>query len=444
MAGPRPSIAVIGGGITGLACAYEIRRAGRADVTLYEKSGGLGGHCAGLDLAGTPCDRFYHVILPGDTATIAWIEELGLAANLVWSRAGSGFFGEGRLVPLETSLDFLRFPFLSLADKVRLARGIRKAARIRDPRGPAAVSSERWLQDLFGARIAGKIWNPLMRSKWGDAAPRISAAFIWASIRRLRGARRGPSGRERLGGLRPGIHVLVQAAERRLRESGVRILTGHPVLSIEPGERGGGRIRTSAGTAAYDAVLAAVAGPELQALLPSGAEPKRRPVEYLGIVAVVLALKKSLSPYYVINLLDGSLPFTGIIETTRVLPPGDFQGHSLVYLPKYTTADDPLNGLADDDVAERFLAGLARVFPGFKAAEVVERRVVRGAYAQPLQAPGDPLPDADFRTGRPGLYAANTAMITRSLHNVDADIRLARAAARMVVDALSAKESGHA
>ena len=444
MAGARPSIAVIGGGVMGLAAAFELSRAGRFDVTLYEREERLGGHCAGRALAGTVCDRFYHVVLPGDTATIAWIEDLGLGPDLIWSRAGSGFYGEGRLVPLETSLDFLRFPFLSLTDKARLGRGILKAGRIKDPEGPAAVSTGVWLNDLFGRRITERIWNPLMRSKWGDAAPRISASFIWASIRRLRGARRGPAGRERMGALRPGIHALIAAAAERLGKSGVRIFTGRRVLSVGPGDAGRFRVRTASGEDEHTAVLATLPDPELQEVLPPKTAPAGRPAEYLGILAVVLALKTGLSPYYVINLLDGGLPFTGIIETTNVLSPDDFGGRSLVYLPKYLTVDDPLNGRSNDEVTGLFLTGLSKVFPGFSEEAVVDRRVVRAPYAQPLQAPGAAVPTPDFRTGIPGLYAANTTMITKSLHNIDADLRLAREAARAISGELSSREPDRA
>ncbi len=440
----RPSIAVIGGGVTGLAAAAELAGSGRFDVALYERNERVGGHCVGLRLDRMICDRFYHVVLPGDTATIGWIEELGLAAKLVWSKAGSGFFGDGRLVPLETALDFLRFPFLSLPDKVRLALGILRVSRIRDPAGPAAVSTEDWLNGLFGPRVTEKIWRPLLRSKWGDAAPRISAAFIWASIRRLRGARRGPAGRERLGALRPGIHALIEAAEGRLRESGARVRASCRVLGVERDDDGGLHVRTETGSNLYQAVLVTLAEPELRAILPAERTGSGRPTAYLGILAVVLALKKSLSPYYVINLLDEKLPFTGRIETTKVLSPADFGGRHLVYMPKYTTCSDPLNARSDDDVARLFLAGLARVFPGFREADIAELRVVRAPFAQPLRAPGDPLPAADFHTEIPGVYAANTSMIIRSLHNIDADIRLAREAARTIARETVAKESVHA
>ncbi len=95
-------------------------------------------------------------------------------------------------------------------------------------------------------------------------------------------------------------------------------------------------------------------------------------------------------------------------------------------------------------MAGLFLDGLTGVFPGFRKADVVERRVVRAPYAQPLQAPGIPLPAAEFHTEIPGLYAANTSMITRSLHNIDADIQLAREAARTIIRETAVKECIHA
>jgi len=229
-----------------------------------------------------------------------------------------------------------------------------------------------------------------------------------------------------------------------IAESGARVRASCRVLGVERDSGVGFRVRTETGIDFHQAVLVTLAEPELRLIFPAARTGSGRPTEYLGILAVVLALKESLSPYYVINLLDEKLPFTGIIETTNVLPAADFGGRHLVYIPKYTTSNDPLNGRSDDEVAGLFLAGLARVFPGFREADIVEWRVVRAPYAQPLQAPGDPLPSADFHTEIPGLYAANTSMITRNLHNIDADIRLAREAVRTILHEMAAPETVHA
>ena len=50
----------------------------------------------------------------------------------------------------------------------------------------------------------------------------------------------------------------------------------------------------------------------------------------------------ALSPYYVTNITEES-PFTGIIEMTNLIDKDiETSGLHLVYLPSYTTPDDPL------------------------------------------------------------------------------------------------------
>jgi protoporphyrinogen oxidase len=431
---PGPSIAVIGGGVTGLAAAETLRREGNASAVIYERDPALGGLSSGTQIGGLPCDRFYHVVLPSDRETRAWIEDLGLSDRLTWSAAGSGFFGRSRLVPLTGSADFLRFPFLSLPQKMRLGLGLLRAARITDPSGPAAVPARLWLERLFGAAVTKRIWMPLLRSKLGDAAPRASAAFIWASIRRLMSARHGAAGRESWGGLRGGVRGLIAAAETRLRGEGIAVRTACPVRSLESLADGRVALVSEAGRKIYDAVLLTIPGPQAARLLPAGAPGARfwSGVEYLGVEAVLVLLKRRLSPYYIINLLDESLPFTGIIEATNVLPPEEFAGRHLVYLPKYGPPAE--NRAGDEETKAAFLAGLKVVFPDLRDGDLLDVRLERAAQVQPLLPPGpvDPFPE-EARRPMPGVLVANTALITRSPNNLDAGLRLGREAARSVL-----------
>ncbi|MDD8026482.1 MAG: FAD-dependent oxidoreductase [Acidobacteriota bacterium] len=428
-ASPAFSIAVVGGGVTGLAAAETLRREG-ANVTVYERESRLGGLCSGTEIGGLPCDRFYHVVLPSDLETLAWIRGLGLEDRLVRSAAGSGFYGRGRLVPLATSADFLRFPFLSFPRKIQLGAGILRAALIADPSGPASTAAELWLKRRFGTVVTERIWMPLLRSKLGEAAPRASAAFIWASIRRLMAARRGPAGRESWNGLRGGMRSLMAAAESRLRSDGVAVRTGCAVRRLTPLADNKVRLETGDGVAIHDAVLLTVPGPETSRLLPAGSKGAEfwAGIEYLGVEAVLLLLTRRLSPYYIINLLDESLPFTGIIETTNVLPPEEFGGQHLVYLPKYGSA---LRGQAGEEATKTsFLAGLKSEFPDLRDDEILDVRIERASGVQPLLPPGpaDPFPP-ETRRPAPGVFVVNTAMITRSPNNMNAALQLGRKAA---------------
>lgn len=78
------SIAVIGGGVTGLAAAYELATATHADVTVFEADERLGGRIAGAGFAGvdhvdTAADSF----LARVPDAVALATEVGLAGELV-------------------------------------------------------------------------------------------------------------------------------------------------------------------------------------------------------------------------------------------------------------------------------------------------------------------------------------------------------------------------
>jgi protoporphyrinogen oxidase len=438
------SLAVVGGGITGIAAALTLARSGKFRVTVLEKQKELGG----LDLAykwqDLVCDRFYHVVLPTDACTLEFIADLGLSENVYWRKVKSGFFGQGQLVSLSSLADFVRFPFLSFGQKIRLGLGIFYAARLKKLSHLDDVSSPQWLSRIFGREVYQRIWEPLLRSKLGEAAERTSAAFMWATIRRLYGARGSKSKQEIIGYWRGGYDSLLKAAEKKLIESGVSLVTGEPVEKIGVEEKhkysGGYRdsalnVDTPSGSRRFDRILLTVPCPEVLKLIKNNSHSyweRLQAVEYLGVAGVLLVLKRSLSPYYVINLLDKDFPFTGIVETTNIIPPSDLGDRHLVYLAKYVTSKDPLTGLSDTQMIAQCVGRLKAVFFDLRDDDILHLRVFREPHVQPIPAlnflsrPIAPL------TPLKNVYLANTAMIPDSLHNNNANIKLARDVAALI------------
>ena len=427
----KKSIAVVGGGFSGISAALRLARSGRFRVTLFEKAPHPGGLCAPVTIAGTAVDRFYHVVLPTDRATLAFLEELGMGGTIDWKTSKAGFYGRGRLVPFASAFDFLTFPFLSLWSKFRLGWGILRTAHAAPPGGPEQPAAREWLVRRFGLKVTENFWDPLLRSKLGEAADRTPASFMDATIKRLFGAREKSGGRERMGGLRGGYAPVLAAAEKALRDAGVEMKLGTDVRSIRPAADGL-VLDTAAGPRTFDRVLLTVPMTEALEIVAAGAadparEPDRR-IEYLGVVCVLAVLRRSLSPYYLINLLDPGLPFTGVVESTNVLGTEPFQGRRLVYLPKYVTADDDLNRRTDAEVAERFLGGLRRIFPDLAESDVLDVRTHREPCAQPLPSFGPPPAESGFRGPLPGVFWTGTAFIRDSTANVDAVLRTSAAA----------------
>ena len=155
-------------------------------------------------------------------------------------------------------------------------------------------------------------------------------------------------------------------------------------------------------------------------------------IEYLGVICVLLILSRKLSPYYVINLLDRDLPFTGIIEATNVAFPEDLTGNHLVYLPKYLSFDDPLVSIEDDEIIENFIEKLKKVYPDLKDEEILHKRLFRETRVQPLQELNFSERTLEILTPIRGVYLVNTSMIYNSTINNNAVITLAHKAVNTI------------
>lgn len=425
------SVAVIGGGMTGVAAALRLAEYGcRVDV--IEAAGEIGGLSNSYSWDSVTWDRFYHVVLSTDQALLDFVNEVGLEDELFWKPTRSGFYRDGKLVSMSSIGDFISFPFLSLWQKFRLGLGILTSIGVKNPDKLDRVFVREWLTRVFGRRVYEKLWDPLLRSKLGEARSKTSAAFIWATITRLYGARSGEAKTEQMGHVRGGYHTILEAAVRKLHDSGVTVHTGSRVESVrtEPGEiviEAAGEFRR------YDQALLTIPAPEvLRVLGKSGSDgpywAALDEVKYLGVICVFVVLSHQVSPYYVTNLLDQTLPFTGIIEVTNIVDPESFGGRHIVYLPKYVTADGPLNKLSDEEIVSRFVTSLKSVHPHVSEDSVLHTRVFRERDVQPLQEVNYLDQTRGIKTPLNGIFIANSTMLYNSTLNNNAAITLARQA----------------
>ena len=90
MTTPR-RVVVVGGGLAGLAAAYDLSRAGCA-VTILEAAAEFGGLASSFRLEGVPVERFYHFICRSDDHLVRLVRELGLDDKLRWRTTSTAFF----------------------------------------------------------------------------------------------------------------------------------------------------------------------------------------------------------------------------------------------------------------------------------------------------------------------------------------------------------------
>lgn len=101
---PRPAIAIIGGGIAGLAAAYELSHHA-CTVVLYEASPRLGGKVRSGVIGGRTIDVGPDAFIARTPAAVQLCEELGLGAQLIAPAKGSAYvYARGELRPLPAGL----------------------------------------------------------------------------------------------------------------------------------------------------------------------------------------------------------------------------------------------------------------------------------------------------------------------------------------------------
>ncbi len=360
-----------------------------------------------------------------------------------WVETRTGFYTGGRLYSMSNTLEFLRFPPLGLVGKLRLGATIFYASKVKDWRRLEQIPVSDWLRRWSGARTFEKIWLPLLRAKLGESYTETSAAFIWATIARMYAARRTGLKKEMFGYVPGGYARILSRFAEVLAEEGVDVRLRHRVNEVAPngdgvrvefenGENG------TRGSERFDRVVLTTPAPVAARVcrgLSDEEKSRLAGVKYQGIVCASLLLKRPLADFYVTNITDSFVPFTAVIEMSALVEREHFGGHSLVYLPKYVGADDETFALADEEIEERFVSALERMYPDFRRDDVLCFRVSRVRHVFPLPVVGYSTRLPATETSHRGLHVVNSAHILNGTLNVNETVQLAeRTAARFLSD----------
>ncbi len=265
-------VAVIGGGIAGLAAAYELEKArasgAELEYTLFEARARLGGSLASETVDGAVLERGPDSFLSEKPAAAELCRELGLGADLIGSNDADRktyIVVKNRLVALPDGLMFLVPTKLIPTALTRLFSPLTKARMalelLHPPRrnGDEDESVAALVERHFGAETVDRLADPLLSGIYGGDAAQLSARTVLprlvemesefgsltlgmlAAHRKMRArakagngdgkAKARPATRPIFTTLRGGMQQLVDAVAARLDPGCVRLST--PVSALE-------------------------------------------------------------------------------------------------------------------------------------------------------------------------------------------------------------------
>lgn len=398
-------IAVVGGGITGLAAAWELL-AGGAEVELFESSDRLGGCIVTEDVGGRPVDLGPDAFLARVPSALGLCHELGLGGELVHPAAeGAAVWARGQLRALPKGL-VLGAP-TGPGDLAALVR-----AGLLTPSAAARAAldlvrpASHWgddpsVGDLVAGRLGRAVHSGVVDPLVGGihagtsdllsaraAAPQIAdGARARSLMRGLRGVRaaaqaggvaEGPA--PLFASLRGGLGRLVERLEERLRAGGVTVTTGTKIAR--------------APVDGFDATIVTTPAP-VSAGLVAGASPDAASelwaVDYASVALVVLV--------YPSTAAGRPLPGTGFLMPAaggRLLTACSFAsskwphwagpGDIVLRASAGRWGDERALALADDELCERLHREVAAAVGLVDDPRVT--RVARWERAFPQYRPG--------------------------------------------------------
>jgi protoporphyrinogen oxidase len=434
--------AVVGGGMLGMTLAHRLAQAGK-QVTLYESAAQFGGLASAWQVGDVTWDRHYHVTLLSDTHLRSLLNELGLESEMRWVETKTGFYTDGKLYSMSNSLEFLQFPPLNLIDKFRLGATIFYASKIQNWRALERIPVADWLRKLSGRRTFEKIWLPLLRAKLGDNYKQTSAAFIWTTIARMYAARRTGLKKEMFGYVSGGYARVLQRFAEKLAEENVTLKLNSTVRHATTTLRNTVQLEFSDGhKAEHDHVVFTVPSNVAANVIPNLSEAEKQKlngIQYQGIVCASVLLKQPLAQFYVTNITENWVPFTAVIEMSALVDRAELSGHSLVYLPKYFAAGDPILHQSDEEIEAKFITALLRMYPHLKREDLLAFKISRVRNVFPLPTLGYSEHVPAMETSLPGVFIVNSSHILNGTLNVNEGIKLAEQALPKLLAAAQTK-----
>ena len=414
MSSPRLKFGIIGAGVTGLSAAYDLLQAGH-EVTLFEAADHTGGLAAGFrdETWQWSLEKFYHHLFTSDKAIVGLVKELGIGDNLFFPRPITSVIHDGKIVPFDSPMAWIRFPGFNLLDVARFGL-VSAYLRFSNPwRSLEKYTADEWLRRWYGDKIYETTWRPLLIGKFGPYFEEANMAWMWARLKV-----RSP----RLGYFRGGFQMFIDSLTTSITKQGARIQLNSPIKAIMPVAEGRFSLDTNSELELFDRVLVTTS-PELLRRMAPGLPPgylgQLAELKSMGAVVLTLALREQLMPdTYWLNIparspdkSQNDFPFLALVEHTNYVDRVHYGGDHIIYCGDYVVPDHDYLTMSKDEIEARFVSSLRQINPAFRPDWVRKSWLFRARYAQPVPEVNHSRNIPDLRTPLPNLYFASMSQV---------------------------------
>lgn len=427
-------IAIIGAGYTGMAAAWDLRKAGH-DVTIYESADFVGGLASGFKEPGWKwsVEKFYHHWFASDIHMLGLIDELGLKDKVLFPRPFTVMYHDGKFYPLDSILKAILFPGLGWGiNKIRFGLVGLFLRLTTNWRALEKHTVDEWMRKWTGETVYKLMWEPLIVGKFGAKySKQVNMAWMWARLH---------SRTTRLGTFEGGFQAFADQFAEKLQAAGVEIKLSTPVTHIERSpDSDEFDLSTVNGPEKADRVLVTLAPTVAANMVPS------LPKEYLegllrlksmGAVVLTISLKHQLSRegYYWYNIpKNAGFPFLALVEHTNYVSPENFGGEHIVYIGDYLEPEHEYFQLTKEQLLEKFIPHLKKFNPDFEPEWINKIWMYRTAYAQPVPMVNHSENIPSIKTPINGLYFASMSQVYPWDRGTNFAVEIGRKAAKLML-----------
>ena len=402
-------IIIIGSGLAGLSAGYKLSKSN--EIIVFEKDEEIGGmtasYCQEYNGKEYFIEKYYHHIFRSDSELLTLIKELGLEKQMLWLKGTNAYFVDGKNYPMNTPSEILHFSPLSFTDIVKLGLLVLRIKTINNTTPYDRIRARDWIIAGAGKSVYENFFAPLMKSKFGDNAENVSAAWLIGRVK-IR-SDRGKEG-EKLGYLRGGFNSLIEALSREITSDGSKIFKNKEVTEIIINDNKVQGVIIDGNLVTCDAVISTVEPRGLDALTKGKLENLHETllsIRYQGTACALVGLDKRLmgDGNYWLNI-KADVPFGAVIEHTNFMPVEDY-GEHLVYITSYFQEEKDFHCVQkEEEVLESYLRGLEKMFPDFSRADIHWAKLFRRMDTAPVYEQGYLQRVLPFDVCLSGLYLA--------------------------------------